>query len=93
MLDRVVVKGKSVPVELFEMENPCTSANYAELCRRYEAAYADYREARFAGARKEFENLVSEFQDGPSELLASRCAHLIEHPRPDWDGIWSMESK
>lgn len=93
LLDRVVVKGKSVPVELYEVENPCTPENYPELCRRYEAAYADYQDGRFAEAKNEFEGLARESRDGPSTLLAARCARLIERPVADWKGIWNMETK
>src|ERR1017187_3464615 len=42
LLDRVIVKGKSDPVELFECENPCTSPDYAGLCARYKAACDEY---------------------------------------------------
>jgi adenylate cyclase len=93
LLDRVIVKGKSTPVDLYELENPCIPANYAELCRRYEAAHRDYQEGRFGKAREAFEVLASEFGDGPSKLLAARCAQLIERPPAAWEGVWSLENK
>jgi adenylate cyclase len=92
-VDRVIVKGKSEPVELFECENPCIPANYPELCRRYEAAYAEYSAGQFAGAKLQFDALVQELSDGPSKALSARCAELIAHPPADWHGVWKMDAK
>jgi adenylate cyclase len=93
LLDRVIVKGKSEPVELYECANPCTPPNYAEICRRYKTAYDEYFFGRFAGAQKQFDALAQEFSDGPSKTLAARCAELISHPPADWHAIWKLDAK
>src|SRR5882672_1966571 len=77
LVDRVIVKGKSEPVELFECENPCTSKDYAVICERYKAAYDEYFFGRFSEAQKQFEKLVEEFGDGPSRTLDVRCMDLL----------------
>jgi adenylate cyclase len=93
LLDRVIVKGKSEPVELYECENPCTPKNYAELCRRYKMAFDEYHLGRFAEAQTQFDALVQESSDGPSKALSARCAELIAHPSANWRGIWKMDAK
>jgi adenylate cyclase len=93
LLDRVIVKGKSEPVELYECENPCTPPNYAEICRRYKTAYDEYFFGRFNEAQKQFEALAQEFSDGPGKTLSARCTELIAHPPADWHGIWKMDAK
>ena len=93
LLDRVIVKGKSEPVELFECENPCTPANYAEICTRYKTAYDEYHFGKFTAAQRGFEVLANEFSDGPSKTLAARCAELITHPPAHWNGVWKMDAK
>ena len=93
LVDRVIVKGKSEPVELFECDNPCTPPNYAELCQGYQAAYDLYFFAHFAEAGKRFENLLAQFDDGPSRRLVIRCVELAAAPPENWTGIWKMESK
>ena len=93
LIDRVIVKGKTEPVELFERENPCVSANYPALCERYAAAFAEYTAGRFAEAKAQSEKLVDDFADGPSRVLAARCARLLATPPADWKGVWKMESK
>ncbi len=93
LIDRVIVKGKSEPVELFEYENQCTPPNFAELCQGFKAAYDLYFFAHFAEASVRFEKLVAEFDDGPSRRLLVRCDELAATPPEDWKGIWKMESK
>lgn len=93
LLDRVIVKGKSTPVELFEIENPRTPPNYAELVREWDAAFADYTAGKFAEARPVFAKLAEQFNDGPSKLMIHRCDELTSHPPTDWKGVWKMESK
>jgi len=93
LIDRVIVKGKSEPVELFECENPCTPPNFAEICTRYKTAFDEYHFGRFAGAGKLFESLAKEFSDGPGKALAARCAQLVVHPPAGWNGIWKMDAK
>lgn len=92
-LDRVIVKGKSTPVELFELENPRTPTNYGELVKEWNGAFASYTAGRFSEARPVFERLAEQFNDGPSKLMVHRCDELNTHRPADWQGVWKMESK
>jgi len=93
LLDRVIVKGKSTPVELLEIQNPRTVANYAELVKAWDTALAHYTAGRFAEARPLFAKLAEQFNDGPSKLMVHRCDELAAHPPADWKGVWKMENK
>ncbi|MBI5800251.1 MAG: adenylate/guanylate cyclase domain-containing protein [Verrucomicrobia bacterium] len=93
LLDRVIVKGKSTPVELLEIENPRTPPNYGELVKDWDAAFADYTSGKFAAARPVFAQLAERFNDGPSQLMVHRCDELTALPPADWHGVWRMESK
>jgi len=93
LVDRVIVKGRSEQVELFECQNPCTPPDYEALCREYKAAYDEYFFGRFDAAAKLFDALAAKYNDGPSRTLAARCRVLITEPPPGWNGIWKMESK
>jgi adenylate cyclase len=93
LVDRVIVKGKSEPVELFECANPCTPANYPDICARYRAAYDQYYFGRFAEAQALFQSLAAESADGPSRVLAGRCAELAAGPPAEWNGVWRMDAK
>jgi len=93
LVDRVIVKGKSEPVELLECEHPCMHANFQELSERYQSAYAAYAAGRFGEAREQFEVLARDFSDGPSKILSARCAELKENPPDAWNGIWKLDTK
>jgi adenylate cyclase len=93
LVDRVIVKGKTEPVELFEAEHPLSPPSYAELCRRYKEANQLYVFGRFAEARALFAQLADEFHDGPSRLLAERCAFLAANPPAEWKGVWKLAEK
>jgi adenylate cyclase len=93
LLDRVIVKGKSTPVELLEIQNPRTVANYAELVAEWNAAFDHYTAGRFGEARPRFAKLAEQFNDGPSKLMIHRCDELAAHPPADWKGVWKMENK
>jgi hypothetical protein len=61
-------------------------------------AYADglsaYETGKFKDAQALFKKSLSlNPVDKASQVLLSRCEILIERPQPDWDGVWSMESK
>jgi adenylate cyclase len=93
LLDRVIVKGKSEPVELFECVNPLSIGNFRELCTRYKTAYDAYYLGQFGEARAQFQKLVEEYADGPSKALVERCQILAATPPAQWNGIWKMEAK
>jgi adenylate cyclase len=93
LVDRVIVKGKTEPVELFESQNPCTPEDYPTLCANYKAAYDDYFFGRFESAAEKFVALVERFSDGPSRTLADRCRWLLANPPAPWQGIWRLDSK
>lgn len=90
LVDRVIVRGKTEPVELFECANPATPAAYPEICRHYKAACDHYHAGRFAEAQRRFETLAADFSDGPSRTLAARCAALAANPPVAWNGIWKF---
>ncbi|PAW81923.1 MAG: hypothetical protein B9S33_15780 [Pedosphaera sp. Tous-C6FEB] len=93
LLDRVIVKGKSTPVELLEIENPRTPPNYGDLVQVWNGAFADYNAGNFAAARPVFAQLAEQFNDGPSKVMIHRCDELIAYPPKDWKGVWKMENK
>ena len=93
LVDRVIVKGKSEPVELFELQNPCSHPQFKEICRRYKAAYDHYHFARFDQALLLFRILVTEFSDGPSGVMVLRCEEFLQNPPAEWHGVWKMDAK
>lgn len=96
-IDLLRVKGKEVPVRIFEL-----------LCRKGELdARGEEVRALFAGGlalyrRREWERAEAAFtrvleiapEDGPAKTFQRRCEMLKKTPPPeDWDGVYELTTK
>lgn len=91
-LDKVQVKGKKEPVEIFElMQN--TDRNRT-IAKRFNEAIGHYFSRNFTAAEEIFHVLFKEYDDKPSELYTQRCSALIREGIPEnWDGTFTAETK
>ena len=91
----IKVKGKKVPVRIFELiglkgEAP---ADRMERAKVFEEAFSEFRARRFEKAWGMFLSL-SQKGDRPSEVYVSLCERYRSDPPPaDWDGSYQMEHK
>jgi class 3 adenylate cyclase/CHASE2 domain-containing sensor protein len=91
LIDRVVVKGKSTPLELIEVRSRCSVANFDEIANSYPEAFALYEKGKFAEAEPLF-RLLSRV-DKASEVMAERCSELRAHPPAEWHGVFALSTK
>ncbi len=91
LVDRVIVKGRSRPVAVYELLGMRSdSIEGLDRFRAYERAFEAYTRRDFAEALR----LLPSIDDGPSRVLAERCKRYITDPPPtDWDGVFRAESK
>jgi adenylate cyclase len=97
-IDRVVVKGKTEPVgiyELFDYHNDETLPNLMDSLNNFKNGLSLYRAGKWAGAIDAFrESLRLNKEDTLSRIYIDRCNHLKKNPPvDDWDGVWVMTSK
>jgi adenylate cyclase len=97
-LDRVVVKGKTEPVSIYEIldyHDSKSFPNLVEISALFRDALAKYRQQDWQAAIRLFkEALLLHPQDKASQLYLERCYHLEkEPPPPDWNGVWVMDKK
>ena len=97
-IDRVIVKGKTQPVGLYEIldhHSDETFPNIMELLDSFRHGLKCYRERRWDDAMKAFSDaLTLNPADFPSNMYRARCEHLKMKPPPeDWNGVWVMETK
>jgi hypothetical protein len=85
------VKGKSVPLELFELQHKFSPENIRETASNYNKAFALYQDGKFSEAESRFQSL-SRF-DNPSAVLAQRCAEFAIHAPQDWRGVVALTTK
>jgi adenylate cyclase len=97
-IDRVVVKGKTEPVGVYEIlayHTPETFPNIAEVLGLFKDGLAAYRNRNWEGAIKLFRECTAlNPGDQPSKLYLERAQHLLQNPPPDeWNGVWVMDAK
>jgi adenylate cyclase len=91
VIDRVIVKGKSVPLELLELRHANSPRNFSEIAKIYEDAFVLYQEGSFAEAERRFRSLSH--SDKPSAVLSHRCAEFATNPPQGWCGVFPMTAK
>jgi len=96
-IDRIVVKGRSVPTAVFEVMSAAIAENadLAALMERYAAGLAAYRIRDWTAAEFAFRSCLDVAQnDGPAKAMLARIAEFKSDPPPqDWDGAFTMHSK
>ena len=97
-IDKVVVKGKTEPVGVYEVLDYHTDETFPHLMgvlNQFQSGLERYR----AGA---WDEAISAFQEGlginpddkMSQIYIERCEHLkVNPPGDDWSGVWVMTSK
>jgi class 3 adenylate cyclase/CHASE2 domain-containing sensor protein len=93
VIDKVIVLGKSVPLELLELRHPFSQPNFAEIATQYNDAFGQYGQGSFAEAEKVFTALAVRENDRPSRLMAERCRELSSRPPKDWHGVYELKTK
>ncbi len=97
-IDRVVVKGKSEPVAVYEIlayHTPETFPNIAEVLGLFKDGLSEYRGRRWESAIKLFQECLSlNPDDKPSQIYLERAQRLKTSPPPDdWSAVWVMDTK
>jgi adenylate cyclase len=91
IIDHLVVKGKSQPLQIFEVlgeKDYCLSRAEESFCKGLEL----YSQGDFEEACSIFEKGAE--NDPACRAYLTRCKHLIEHPpTSDWDGVWISVKK
>lgn len=97
-IDRVVVKGKTKPVGLYEVldyHTEKTFPNLMEAVNHFKDGIHNYRKSQWDKGKKAFKkSLALNPSDKLSQTYIDRCDHMKKNPPGnDWDGVWVMTSK
>ena len=102
ILDYVRVKGKKVPVHVYELlsEKDQLDDETSKMLKIYHEGLELYNAQKWNVALKKFDEsakLEDEFPTRPttpSKVYILRCNHFIENPPDkDWDGVWKLTAK
>jgi adenylate cyclase len=95
-LDVIRVKGKSLPVTIYELVMPQNgSGEPVERLEMFARARARYHQRQWREAQELFERVLERWpNDGPSRTYWKRCQeYLFEEPESNWDGVFVMSHK
>ncbi len=97
-IDYVKVKGKTLPVSIYELiamkDDPIDEALLKKL-KLYEEALRLYKSKSWAESAAAFEGVLAlDPEDAPSAIYLERCRDFEESPPPDgWDWSWDIQIK
>ena len=99
--DLVVVKGKTVPVGVYEVLDYHTEEsfpNMMEVLSFYKEGIKQYRAMQWDDATAQFQKCTAfESGDALSEMYIERCKFLQANPpetvEGQWDGVWILDGK
>ncbi|MDX8395640.1 MAG: adenylate/guanylate cyclase domain-containing protein, partial [Mariprofundaceae bacterium] len=97
-VDRVVVKGKTRPVDIYEVLDHYNEDSFPDLMdtvNYFTEGLCCYRSAQWDKAISKFEEaLIHHPSDGLSQMYIERCRVLQETPpEGEWNGVWTMSAK
>jgi adenylate cyclase len=97
-IDKVIVKGKTEPIGVYEVldfHTDETFPNLPEVINQFRGGLKYYRSGEFDRAINQFrEALALHPGDKLSQTYIQRCEYLKAHPpEGKWDGVWVMKSK
>ena len=97
-IDKVIVKGKTEPIGVYEVLDFHTEETFPhlpEVIGLFRGGLGYYRKGEFDRAIKQFqEALALHPGDKLSSTYIERCEYLKTHPpEGPWDGVWVMKSK
>jgi adenylate cyclase len=96
-LDRVRVKGKDLPITIYEPIGLTADLSLDELdmLSRFEEALHEYRLQSWLSAQEKLQNLANLEPDRYIyPLYLERIEHYIANPPPEnWDGVYTFTTK
>jgi adenylate cyclase len=97
-LDLIRVKGKELPVAIYELLDCHTQETFpdlAETVAAFERGLKLYRQREWGRAISAFEDALSHHpKDKTSRVYIERCRYYQENPPDDsWSGVWTMTEK
>jgi adenylate cyclase len=97
-VDYMIVKGKTVPVGVYEVldfHDDKSYPNLADALGVFNEGYRSWRDGKWDQAIKSFKNVQKiNPADKAAQLYLDRCAHMKKNPpKGDWSGVWVMTTK
>ena len=95
-LDRIRVKGKEKPIDIFELisHRDGLADGADKFIDEFHQAIEYYRNGKFQEAHDRFTEIATKApNDGPTKTYLARITDLLQNPPENWDGTWTFTNK
>jgi len=95
-LDKIRVKGKNLPVNIYElMDVAAEKSKHEKLLTLFSGAMKAYRSQNWSEAAEKFANILTAYpDDGPTQVFLERALEFSDNaPEGEWDGVYVMKTK
>jgi class 3 adenylate cyclase len=95
-VDRLVVKGKSMPISVYELveQKDKATIEQQQYCALFEKSLRLYRRRDWDKAELGFKMIHDRYDDETSSVFLKRISHFRKAPPPDsWDGVFNLMVK
>lgn len=92
-VDRITVKGKTLPVTIFEVVPRGRGEELMSILGDFNRARELYYKGKWDESVFILGMILNSIDDGPTRVLKERCAYFIEHEPEHWLGVYEMKSK
>ncbi len=95
-LDWVRVKGKLLPVKIYELVSDLkVDPKTKEAVDLFAQGFEQYHSRNFDSALQSFLQVLNKIpNDSPAQLYVERCQEYIQNPPPEnWDGVYEFKTK
>lgn len=95
-LDRLRVKGKDAPVDVYELlaRKDQLTEIHQKIVIQFHEAIEYYRNQKFLDAETRFSEILKLApSDGPTKVYLARCQYFRANPPQGWDATWTLDHK
>lgn len=93
-IDRIAVKGKKLPVRVFEIVEPDLAAARRSSIVQFNALREMYYEGLWDDAVVHGDKYCREnLDDVPAKVIVERCTHFASEPPVEWSGVYTLKTK
>ncbi|MEK7110302.1 MAG: adenylate/guanylate cyclase domain-containing protein, partial [Patescibacteria group bacterium] len=92
-IDRVRVKGKNLPVTIFEVVERSRQAAVREIAADFDRLRIEYYAGRWAECLTIGRMILARGDDGPTRVLVERAKYFLTDPPANWKGVYDFKTK
>ena len=93
-IDRIAVKGKKLPVRVFEIVEGRYVSGREAVAEDFEFVRNAYYAGSFAEAVRRGRILCERYaDDSPLRVIVERCEYFVSHPPEKWEGAYTLKTK